>query len=389
MTRRLAFVIAGVVVATLLLAGFATLLVGNVRARQTTRVELRDQATVMAANLQAVLDNDVTVDNPQALRRRVRWLNLFRNVLDLDGLAVLQLKPNGQLTGDDLPPGITTEMLDVERLRNIEVIVGNRGNLVYAAAPSSLPGNGEVVVVLWRDANSALGASWRTFVLAALATLAIGIGVAVLLGRRLSRPIRKASETATKIARGDLGARLPAPPPGDHDELADLARSVNAMASELERAQALEQQFLLSVSHDLRTPLTSIRGYAEAISDGAADPQRSAIVIQTEARRLERLVADLLDLAKLRTVGFSLRREQLDLTELARVTCEAFEPDAAERGVRIRQHGTGVVMVFADHDRLSQVAANLVENALRFARTEVKLLVVREDRCAVLAVDDD
>ena len=389
MTKRLAFVIAGVVIATLVLAGFGTLVVGNLRARHTTRVELREQATVMAANLQAVLDNDVTIDNPQALRRRVRWLNLFRNVLDLEGLAVLRLQPDGQITGDDLPPGLTTEMLDVEALKKMEVVVGNRGNLVYAAAPSSLPGNGEVVVVVWRDANSALGASWRTFLLAALATLAIGIGVAILLGRRLTRPVREASETAMRISRGDLAARLPDPPAGDHDELADLARSVNAMASELERAQGLEQQFLLSVSHDLRTPLTSIRGYAEAISDGAADPQRSAIVIQSEARRLERLVADLLDLAKLRTAGFSLRAERVDLSALAHLTCEAFRPDAAERDLRISVLGSGQVMVFADHDRLAQVAANLVENALRYTRTEVTLVTLAEDRSAVLAVDDD
>jgi signal transduction histidine kinase len=389
MTKRLAFVIVSVVLATLVLAGFGSLVVGNLRARQTTRTELRDQAEVIAANLEEVLDTEVTIDNPAALRRRVRWLNVFRNVLDLDGLAVITINRNGQVSGDDLPPGVTMEMLGAERLRNMEVIVGNRGNLVYAAAPSPLPGGGVVVVVLSREANAALGASWRTFILAAMATLAIGVLVSIVLGRRLTKPIREASAATQKIAHGDLATRLPEPPPGDHDELAELARSVNTMATELQRAQVLEQQFLLSVSHDLRTPLTSIRGYAEAISDGAADPQRSAAVIQNEARRLERLVADLLDLAKLRAAGFSLRAERVDLVALAVVTAEAFRPDAGERNLEMNQVGQGQLMVSADHDRLSQVAANLVENALKYARFQVTITASRDDRWGVLAVDDD
>ncbi|MCU1399066.1 MAG: integral rane sensor signal transduction histidine kinase, partial [Acidimicrobiales bacterium] len=171
--------------------------------------------------------------------------------------------------------------------------------------------------------------------------------------------------------------------------LAELARSVNRMAAELERARVLEQQFLLSVSHDLRTPLTSIRGYAEAISDGAGDPQRSAAIIRSEARRLERLVADLLDLAKLRAKSFSLHLERIDLVALAAVAGQGFEPDAAERGLTIQHSGGGQLPVMADHDRLGQVAANLIENALKFARSTVTITAARDDRWAVLSVDDD
>src|SRR5262245_46482930 len=140
MTKKLAFVIVGVVVATLLLAGFGSLVVGNLRARQTTRVELRDQAKVIADNLEGVLDTAVTIDNPAALRRRVRLLDVFRNVLDLDGLAVITINRNGRISGDELPAGITEHMLAVDRLRSGDTVVGNDGNLVYAAAPSQLPG---------------------------------------------------------------------------------------------------------------------------------------------------------------------------------------------------------------------------------------------------------
>ncbi|MCU1394540.1 MAG: integral rane sensor signal transduction histidine kinase [Ilumatobacteraceae bacterium] len=390
MTRRLAVVITAVVLFTLVLSGFGTVAVGNLRARHTTLVEVRRQATAIAANLDQVVDTALDNGTPAALRRVLRQLNLFRTALDVDGIAVLTADGQGGLLGtDQLPKQIDPAIFSVTRLRAGNVVSGTSGKLVYAAAPEVLSNGRLVVVVLSRQAASALTAAWRTFFLAALATLALGIAAAIILGRRLTKPIREASQATMSIARGELSTRLREPPAHDHDELAELARSVNVMAVELERARVLEQQFLLSVSHDLRTPLTSIRGYAEAISDGAADPQRAASVIRNEARRLERLVADLLDLAKLRAKGFSLQPERLDLVALANVAGEGFEPDAADRNVSIHRVGGGQLTVIADHDRLAQVAANLLENALKYARSTVTITAARDGAWAVLAVDDD
>ena len=391
MTRRLAVVITVVVVCTLVLAGFGTLAVGNLRARHTTKVEITRQTVEVANNLAGVIDSSDT--NAQLLNKTLRALNLFRSALDVDGLAVLTAGPvsrdRGLQGANQLPPQLDISMFSEARLRAGEVISGNRGKLVYAAAGTVLPNGRLVAVVLSRNAASALPAAWGTFFLASLITLALGVVAAILLGRRLSRPIREASAATIRIAHGELSTRLPEPPAAEHDDLAQLARSVNVMAVELDRARVLEQQFLLSVSHDLRTPLTSIRGYAEAISDGAGDPQRSAAIIRSEARRLERLVADLLDLAKLRAKGFSLRMEPVDLGALAAVAAQGFEPDALERNVAIRFSGTSALVVSADHDRLAQVAANLIENSLKYARTEVMISVFGDGPWAVLAVDDD
>ena len=389
MTRRLTIVIVSVVLATLLVAGIGTIVVANLRARHTTEVELRSQAVSVAANLDQVIGNEAVTATPAAVKRRLRLFNAFRSVLKLDGLSILTLQKNGSFTGDTLPPGLDTDALPVAELQQLVVVSGNRGNLVYAAAPARLPNNNVVVVLLSRKANSGLSASVRTFLLAALATLALGAGAAIMLGRRLTRPIREASEATKSIARGHLSTRLREPSARHTDELSDLARSVNAMAAELERSRVLEQQFLLSVSHDLRTPLTSIRGYAEAISDGAGDPQRSAMVIQSEARRLERLVADLLDLAKLRAQGFSLHLENINLVALAKVSIEGFHLDAEERNLSISHVGSGTLMISADHDRLAQVGANLIENALKYAASTVTVTTAQDGTWAVLAVDDD
>jgi two-component system OmpR family sensor kinase len=119
------------------------------------------------------------------------------------------------------------------------------------------------------------------------------------------------------------------------------------------------------VSHELRTPLTSIRGYAEGLADGAVEPEQASRVIRAEAGRLERLVADLLDLARLQRAGFSVQREPVDLDELAARVIERHQPRADALGVALRHESADTAAALADRDRLLQAASNLVENALR------------------------
>jgi len=214
----------------------------------------------------------------------------------------------------------------------------------------------------------------------------LGAIAAAFLGRRLTRRIRDASAATQRIAGGQLSTRVEPPAADDHDEIAELLRSVNSMAEAMERSKLLEQQFLLSVSHDLRTPLTSIRGYAEAISDGAAEPAVAAGVIQSESRRLERLVADLLDLAKLQSRSFSLHPSPIDLRAALAAAVSGFAPDAGERQIMLQMQQGPPVPVSADPDRLAQVAANLVENALGYARFEVVVAITAD---GLVTVDDD
>jgi two-component system sensor histidine kinase BaeS len=122
--------------------------------------------------------------------------------------------------------------------------------------------------------------------------------------------------------------------------------------------------FLLSVSHELKTPLTAIRGYAEGLADGAFTADEAARVIGIEAGRLDRLVRDLLDLARMNRAEFSVRREEVDLAEVAREAVRRHEASARHFDVALEASG-GENWVEADHDRLLQVASNLVENALR------------------------
>jgi two-component system sensor histidine kinase BaeS len=367
----------GTVAATLLVAGVGTLLLARLGARQQTKDDLRSQSRDIAASI-------TDAENTQT----ITVLNRLRRALDLQGIEVMRFGPGGR-TVDPFPSGVTVDDLDLARLRNGETITGNHGSLVYAAAPAQVTTKAILpVVVLTRTADPLLRPATGWFLVAAAATLALGSLVAWRLSRRLARPLQQAEDATRRIAGGDLSTRVP--DPGGDDELAVLARSINTMAEGLERSRGVEQQFLLSVSHDLRTPLTSIRGYAEAIADGTMpDSTAGGSVILAEARRLERLVRDLLDLATLESRQFRFHRQPVDLTDIAAGMADGFRPEADEAGIALEVTTDGPAIVDGDPDRLAQVGANLVENALKFAETRVRLSVSSADGWARLEVQDD
>jgi two-component system sensor histidine kinase BaeS len=237
----------------------------------------------------------------------------------------------------------------------------------------------------------ATGTGGFFLMVAGVATLVAAV-IAFLLARRVTRPIGEMQQTARRIAAGDLSARTDLGTQRN-DEMTDLGRALNAMAAQLEHARGLERGFILSISHDLRTPLTSIRGYAEALADGTLDDadgrKRAAEIIGGEARRLERLVADLLDLARLDAHQFSLTPRPVDAGEVVEAAALAFAPAADDLGIRLHVDASKPVAADADPERLGQVVANLVENALKYATSGIEVAVARADGDVVIRVHDD
>ena len=211
-----------------------------------------------------------------------------------------------------------------------------------------------------------LGGDFRRYLAALLiaggAGALLAAAVAALLARRMTLPLRELGAAAGELAEG----RRPEPVSGGGvEELDDLAESFNRMADQLALARDAERGVLLSVSHDLRTPLTSIRGYAEGIEDGTVEPREAAVVVGREAGRLERLVGDLLSLARLRQGVLEVRREPVDLAAIAREAEERLRPRAADAGVAVRVEPGDPAPATADHGRTLQIVSNLLENAIR------------------------
>jgi two-component system sensor histidine kinase BaeS len=311
----------------------------------------------------------------------------------LSGLAVVALYPDGTVAGPALPTGITVSDLDVPGLQVGRQTVGHTSSLLaYSAVPTPI---GRVktylpVLVVTRQIRDPAD-GLRYFALVGAIGLFLAAVVAAALARRFTRPLVAAVAATRRIATGDLDATVPRTSHED-PEFAQLADSINAMGGNLVRARDQERQFLLSVSHELRTPLTSIRGYADAVIDGATDdPVAAAVVISSEAGRLERLVQDLLDLARLDADRFSLVLQSVDCRDVVRQVSNGFRPRAAELRLELVNSpgGTDPLWAFADADRLGQVVANLVENASSFAAHLVEIGVgLIGDRPAVWVTDD-
>jgi two-component system sensor histidine kinase BaeS len=213
--------------------------------------------------------------------------------------------------------------------------------------------------------TSVRSAAWRPFLVdllfAALAGAAFAATVSFLLARSIVRPISRVAEATRALAADERHEPLPSE---GSSELASLAQAFNQMAEQLAASREAERDFLLSVSHELKTPLTAIRGYAEGLGEGVFEADEAARTISLEASRLERLVRDLLDLARMKRSEFSVRREDVDLGEIARDAVRRHEVAALEFDVAL--HALGAEnWVEADHGRLLQVASNLVENAMR------------------------
>jgi len=240
-----------------------------------------------------------------------------------------------------------------------EIQVGPQ-SLIYAARGTARGG-----IVLVRGAGLAF-AEWRPFlaslILAGLGGALLAAVASFLLARRLIRPIDVLSDATTRVAAGEQ--RVDVPVAGE-DELAQLARSFNLMSESLARARETQRDFLESVSHELKTPLTSIRGYAEALGDGAVEPAQASAVIGAEAGRLERLVSDLLDLARLQRAEFAVERESVDLSNIVERAVERHRLRARELNVDLTGSSNGSALGVGDPDRLLQATSNLIENALR------------------------
>ncbi|OFW36086.1 MAG: hypothetical protein A3F70_17870 [Acidobacteria bacterium RIFCSPLOWO2_12_FULL_67_14] len=231
--------------------------------------------------------------------------------------------------------------------------------------------------------------------------LALGVAaIAFVVFGPVRRRLRQVQQATERLAHGELHARVPEE---GGDEVAALARSFNRMAVELAtRAEALQasdrarRQLLADVSHELNTPLTAMRGYLETLSmpDVPADAptrQRYVQIVADETHRLERIVGDLLDLARLEGGGTTMRRTSVDVTAMFGRVAERHEHDLQRRGVRLRRDvSAGAETLIGDPDRLEQALQNLAANAIRHTpdHGEVALSAERIDRVVRLTVRD-
>lgn len=400
MRRRLFWTIAGVAAVTGLLVLAASLFISQEAATDATYRELR----VSAHEAVSVIDDLVESQGRRlpAVLEVIRLVgenelnttfNRIRRTAGGSEIGVAVLTRDGALHfSDALFERIDLEGETVTTSRSFET-TSDTGELVVVAPTVVEVGGGDVtlLVALAREASIVRLSDQGPGLLLMVAGIAALAGVgARLLSAQLARRLEPLAEASRLVAAGDMKARVP--DIGDPD-LDEVAAAFNDMASELELARDREREFILGVGHDLRTPLTTIGGYAEALEAGQLSEEdlvRIGGVLGTQSRQLGRLIDDLSTLARLEQAEFSLRSERVDVGAHVSEVVAGFERRGSEFGVKVEVDATPGIHLETDPDRLGQIAQNLMENALRHTPEtgSVVVTVSEDDDHVVISVAD-
>jgi signal transduction histidine kinase len=214
--------------------------------------------------------------------------------------------------------------------------------------------------------------TWTGILIALSAAVALSLAATAVIAFRITRSLRRLSEATAAVASGSFREPIPA---GGRDELGVLARAFNAMASRLRQLDAMKEEFFAIFSHELRSPLTSVREAAHLLADGVPGPltpkqARLVEIIGRSSDRLLRLVNQILDVSRLRAGLLPIGQVPVDLERVVVRAAEELRPQAEEAGIALRRERVGSSFtVIGDEDRLVQIAVNLVANAVRFTPT--------------------
>jgi signal transduction histidine kinase len=284
--------------------------------------------------------------------------------------------------------------------RDEQVIVsftppGESRRLIAAAQPVQLVrGTEPFGWLVVAKPETELREQWLTLLGRLALALAVGVALAGVLflwfSRRLTEPVRALTRATEDVAAGRYDVEIPEA--RGADEISVLSQRFRRMVAQLAEAEQLKRSFLMSVSHELRTPLTAIRGHVEAIREGiVTEPEQvraSLDIVAAETDRLERLVGDVLDLAKLQAHRFTVRHEEVDLERVLDQAYGAFAEEARRREIDYRVSGRDQApVIVSDGDRVLQVITNLLSNAFRWTPDGGRIELELVESNGVVAVD--
>jgi two-component system sensor histidine kinase BaeS len=378
LATRISLLSIGIAVTTAVLAG--ALATGFIRdsSSDTARRNLARLADVA----QSSLPNGVVAQGQ--VRRALQGLNVRAGII----------RPNGRLAARAVLVRDAVTSADIATVRAGKSVSATRsvaGSSVFVEARPVDGGGGVVLVERHADAVAQTDRAVRRIILAVLIAGGLAALIGLVVAWRLARPLRRTAAAAHSLAAGRRDVTLPAEGPA---EVVEVSEAINALAGALRHSEARQRDFLLSVSHDLRTPLTAISGYAESLAEGvvpSAETAQVGGVLLAEAHRLERLVGDLLDLARLGAHDLRMQFGPVDLAALVRATERVWADRAAAAGIALRIDAPDSPMwTTTDASRLRQALDGLFDNALRVTPSGAPIVLATrvEPRAAIVEVRD-
>ena len=286
-------------------------------------------------------------------------------------------RPTIEVLPGDVPHGISEPVQG-------KFVTENGQTYIYAAYSLVRPSGTSdsqrietlVLSVLRTKAVAIMAGLFSPFLIAGLIALSISLIIAIIFARSIYRPIHDVTEAAMRIAQGHYDQEVPLQGPR---EVRGLAASFNQMAQQVKKSQQQLRHFVADVSHQLKTPLTSIQGFAQAMLDGtAADDEtrlKAVQIINDESQRMRQQVDELLELARMQAGQLRIDREHVDVKELLDHCREIFTVQAEEKGVAFKMNTESALAVIGDFDRLEQVFGNLLDNAIKNSPLKGEVLI--------------
>ena len=338
-------------VLALALAG-VSLYVGYAAEREVERLEVR-QEEARTARVQQVISRFYTDRRDQAQLQTV-----LEQTARLSGRRIIVRGPNGQIVGDSHRRLDSRRGLPFLESGRVPVLVAGREVGSFSVSsdtpPEGIPD--PAVASLVSTVNQSL--LWT-----GVSAVAMGILLVSVLSRRLLAPVTSLAEAARHLGQGDLSRRAPTEGAG---ELRQLAEAFNSMAANLEDAERQRRNLVADVAHELRTPVSNIQGYLEALKDGLLQPDQETIeTIHGQVIHLGHLVEDLRLLAQAEAGALQLHRMPGSMPDVLRVCVDAVRPRAEAKGIAVSLEADETMpLVEMDSTRISQVVNNLLENAI-------------------------
>ncbi|MFP5450805.1 MAG: ATP-binding protein [Thermoleophilia bacterium] len=373
--RVMLAITAGLLTATVLFTVVAAGLIRS-QSQMVARGELDRQTVALATTLgqqtaeQATRGEALQIDSQAYLdviggpRTRIYYSG--------NPLSPVARQPSAEIPGMVMISPVVLARDGVQRVEFADPVTGD--DLEGSIAPVTVGQEAWGYLVLARppgDFASPWGDVAERVLLAAGIGLAVSLLVSLFLIGRITRPLTAMKRATHRVAEGNLRTQLG---PTGTRELDELAADFNSMVRELARRDGATREFLMRITHDLRTPLTAIRGHAAALADGVVPPDgvdRSLNAILSESGRLEGLVADLLDLARLDADRFRVELSPMDVGTALRDAVAAVAAQATRSGVTVRATAAdGLPVIVTDDRRVRQIVGNLLDNAIRWAARE-------------------
>ena len=302
-----------------------------------------------------------------------------------------------------IPSDVVSQVLEqgsYTGITNLGGIYPERRYLASLPITSTLGGltvtQGLVLVSADTSTLSEMWAATATiFFFSAVVVLLIAVVASTITSAHQARPLNEMAEAARKFGRGEFDVRVTSYQ-GRCDEIGTLAEAFNSMANSLQKVESQRADFIANVSHELKTPMTTISGFAEGILDGTIPPEREREFLQiivSETRRLSRLVRRMLDLSRLNALAENsvTAQEQFDLTEIMSQVLVSLEGKITQRNLDVDvQMPQDKLMVWGDPDAVTQVCYNLLDNAAKFAApgTAITVQITKKDGKAYTSVSN-